>query len=99
MDRTRSEDETTAAAHSSVCARRRCGGSLEEYRHGLPDTSGALAYGILMDRKFDRILEYLVKKDVAVVFHAASREIGRLPVDKMMSNDMKEFSREHPEYL
>lgn len=60
------------------------------------DTSGALV--MINDRKFDRILEHLVKKDVAVVFHCGEPRDCWLPVDKMMSNDMKEYFSQHPQY-
>jgi predicted TIM-barrel fold metal-dependent hydrolase len=60
------------------------------------DTSEALV--MINDRKFDRILEHLVKKDVAVVFHCGEPRDCWLPVEKMMSNDMKEYFSKHPQY-
>lgn len=60
------------------------------------DAGGNLV--MIDDRKFDPIIAHLVQKDIAVVFHCGEPRDCWLPVEKMMSNDMKEYFSHHPQY-
>jgi len=50
------------------------------------------------NQKFDPIIDHLVQKNVAVVFHCGEPRDCWLAVENMMSNDMKEYFSHHPHY-
>jgi predicted TIM-barrel fold metal-dependent hydrolase len=60
------------------------------------DASGRLV--MIDDKKFDPVIDHLVGKNAAVVFHCGEPRDCWLPVEKMMSNDMKEYFGHHPQY-
>jgi predicted TIM-barrel fold metal-dependent hydrolase len=60
------------------------------------DKSGE--YIMLDDEKLDPVFNYLISKDIPVVVHCGEPRDCWLAVDKMMSNDMKEYFSKHPQY-
>ncbi|RJP62770.1 MAG: amidohydrolase [Ignavibacteriales bacterium] len=60
------------------------------------DKSGK--YIMIDDEKLDPVFNYLTSKNIPVVVHCGEPRDCWLAVEKMMSNDMKEYFSKHPQY-
>jgi predicted TIM-barrel fold metal-dependent hydrolase len=60
------------------------------------DKNGKLI--MLDDKKFDPVFAYLKQQKIPVISHCGEPRDCWLAVDKMMSNDMKEYFSNHPQY-
>jgi Amidohydrolase len=60
------------------------------------DKNGRLI--MINDGKFDAIISHLTQRNIPVIFHCGEPRDCWLPVEKMMSNDMKEYFSHHPQY-